>query len=118
MRRAWHEVPVRTSGGDLLGFAERFGRPVKGTLGLSDSGLSFMEETGTRHEWPIGEIRALQGSSSEIQVSPAAGGVIAFRLAADSPRRWEEALKERLRALWLRQNRGEISEFQPRIRGR
>jgi hypothetical protein len=91
---------------------------VEGTLALDGTELSFREDGGGRHGWRLADLRALQGSSSEVQVSPASGGLVAFRLAEDSPRRWEEALKAGLRAVWRHQGRGEIVEFQPRIRGR
>jgi hypothetical protein len=87
-------------------------------LALTEGGLAFRDDSGAFEEWPVSDLRALQGSSSELQISPASGGIVAFRLASDSPRRWEERLKGLLRAHWEREGRGEIIEFQPRIRGR
>ena len=69
-------------------------------------------------EWPLLDIRALQGSSSSLQISPLEGGVVTFRFEEESSRRWEELLKAGLRRMWSEAGRGEIAEFQPRIRVR
>jgi hypothetical protein len=104
------------AGGAVLGYIERLGRRTVGTLRLSHEGLAFVEDGGRVHSWALEDVRALQGSSSTVQISPATGGVVSFRLRSDSSRRWEDLLKDRLRALWREQGRGEIVEFQPRIR--
>lgn len=116
MREATEEVPVR-QGRELLGFFERRGPVRPGLLRLDGEAVHFQpdgEEEARR--WPLLELRAVQGSSSSVQISPKAGGVITFRFETDSPRRWEERLREAVRRSWARAGRGPVGEFQPRIR--
>lgn len=65
--------------------------------------------------WPLLQIRAVQTSSSSLQFSPLAGGLVQFRFLNDSPYRWESLLREGLRTVYKREGMGEIVEFQPRI---
>jgi len=104
--------------GRLLGFVERFGPPVKGTLRITPDLLRFDARDRTSHEWPLGRIRALQAASSSVQITLDRAVLVSFRLEDDSTRRWEELLSHALRQLWRREGRGEIVEFQPRIRAK
>ena len=116
MRVAARESPIRFRGA-LLGYCERFGVRRAGVLRLTDDRLTFTERSGPVHEWQLSRVRAVQGSSSAVQIAPAEGGLVSFRLDRDSPRRWEELLRAQLRVVWRAEGRGEIAEFQPRIRG-
>jgi len=116
MRVAVRESPIRRRGA-LLGFCERLGARKVGVLSLYRDRLTFTERSGTMHEWPLGAVRALQGSSSAVQIAPARGGLVSFRLDRDSPKRWDDLLRAQLRAVWRAEGRGEIVEFQPRIQG-
>lgn len=111
------EEPLHREG-VLLGFVERSTPPVRGRLRVDARHLAFEAERGEGRTWDLLDLRALQASSSSIQISPAEGGVVAFRLHSESTYRWEELLKERLRAVWKEAGRGEIVEFQPRMRAR
>jgi hypothetical protein len=111
-------------GGELLGFAEAMGEPTSGTLQLSDNGLILCTGTGGPNGleggnpseiWPLLEIRSVQTSSSSLQFSPSAGGLVQFRFQSDSPFRWESLLRHALRRAYRREGLGEIVEFQPRI---
>lgn len=115
MRMATRETPVREAGA-LIGFFEALGPRCKGRLRLDAETVVFSEEKGIEHRWSLLELRALQSSSSSVQISPRTGGVVTFRFATDSPRRWEEFLRRALREAWAGAGRGEIREFQPRIR--
>jgi hypothetical protein len=117
IRVARTEAPVWYRG-RLLGFFERFGPQEEGRLRLEGGRLSFRPEPEgpAGLAWRLDEIRALQSSSSSLQISPAEGGVVLFRFPEDSSRRWEELLAEALRRQWREAGRGEIVEFQPRIR--
>ncbi|MSR23048.1 MAG: hypothetical protein EXR92_05835 [Gemmatimonadetes bacterium] len=117
MRVATREVPVRARG-TLVGYRELPGPRRVGTLRMDGRRLTFLERGGRVHEWPLVDIRSLQVSASSVGISPVTGGVVSFRLHDDSPRRWDELLKEQLRAVWRDEGRGEITEFQPRIRSR
>ncbi|MEX2294880.1 MAG: hypothetical protein WD804_01065 [Gemmatimonadota bacterium] len=111
------EEPV-FHGKEVVGFIERRGSPRAGTLLLAGDRVRFEMDEGGVMEWPLLDIRALQGSSSSLQISPLEGGVVTFRFEEESSRRWEELLKAGLRRMWSEAGRGEIAEFQPRIRVR
>jgi hypothetical protein len=100
----------------LLGYMERQGSRIPGVLRIAGRQLEFNKASGESDVWDFLDIVALQASSSSIQISPRTGGVITFRFSGSSCRRWEEALKSRLRSTWRRAGLGEIAEFQPRIR--
>ena len=115
LRRALQEAPIYRRG-TLLGFVEQQGPRLAGTLAIDGAGLVFRSDEGTEWRSAFLDLRAIQASSSSVQVSPSGGGVITLRFVADSPRRWEDLLKQEIRSAWRRAGRGEIIEFQPRIR--
>lgn len=104
--------------GTLLGFVEHFARSRPGILRLDRRALRFSDKAGGVRLWPLRDLRAVQTSSSVVQVSPPEGGVAAFRFLDDSPRRWEDLLRAYLQDAWRAEGRGEIIEFQPHIRSR
>ena len=104
--------------GELIGFFEESGPSLPGRLVLEDARLRFEAPEGEVHEWALRDLRAVQTASGAIQVSSREGVLVSFRILSDSPRRWEQALKERLRRVWRGEDRGEIIEFQPRIRSK
>ena len=123
VRQTGRESPVRL-GGELLGFAEAMGEPTLGSLQLTKEALILWTGTGESdgsergnpsETWPLLEIRAVQTSSSSLQVSPPRGGLVQFRFASDSPFRWETLLRYALRRAYRTAGLGEIVEFQPRI---
>lgn len=116
-RFALKEWPVRYQNA-IVGFFEERGSKIAGTLRLGQREIRFAEEAGPSHEWLLLDLRAVQTASAAIQISPPEGGLVSFRLIGDSPRRWEDSLKQRIRRLWHSAGRGEIREFQPRIRAR
>lgn len=118
LRIARSEEPVYHEG-QLLGFTEQFGPPVAGVLRVVPRELRFREPGGApSHRWALRDVRALQASSSSVQLSLPDVGVVLFRFSEDSPRRWEALLGHALREVWRGLGRGEIVEFQPRIRVR
>jgi ribosomal protein L37E len=114
VRIAMEEAPVRFRG-ELLGFAETLGPGTSGVLEITDEALTFSAPGEGGRQWPLLDIRAVQTSSSSLQISPREGGLIQFRFRMDSPRRWEELLHLALREAYRRAGLGEITEFQPRI---
>lgn len=114
VREAREEAPVRFRG-ELLGFAETPGDPASGVLEITEEGLTFTPEGEAARRWLLVDVRAVQTSSSSLQISPREGGLVEFRFLADSPRRWEDLLHIALREAYRRLGRGEITEFQPRI---
>jgi len=115
MRMAREEEPLYRNG-QLLGFVEQSGPKSQGTLVIDSSRLTFRGRNGDAHEWPVLDIRAVQGSSSSVQISPPEGGVVTFRFSSDSPRRWEDLLRRVIRDAWGEAGRGRVTEYQPRIR--
>lgn len=109
------EHPVRYQE-ELIGFFEEWGGELPGHLVLEEARLRFEPDQGAGREWALRDVRAVQTASGAIQISPPEGGVVSFRMLRDSPRRWELALKDRIRRVWRAEDRGEIVEFQPRIR--
>lgn len=124
-RFADREAPVRFRG-ELLGFCELFGEVVEGVLALEEGHLRFQPTEvpkagesgpdGGSSAWPLLELGALQTSSSSVQISPREGGVVLFRFPDASTRRWEELLRTAIAETWRDAGRGEVVEFQPRIR--
>lgn len=110
-----HEDPLRHRG-VFLGFVEQYGPPMRGTLELTDHRLRFEPVRGEGRAMELLELRALQASSSSIQVSYGEKGVDGYRFEGESAYRWERLLKQRLREVWAEAGRGTIVEFQPRIR--
>jgi len=114
-RRALSETPLYRRGA-LLGFVEQRGPRLTGTLTLEGATLAFRGDDGTEWQSRFLDLRAIQASSSSVQVSPVGGGVITLRFVADSPRRWEDLFKREISSAWRDAGRGEVVEFQPRIR--
>jgi len=114
-RQAFQETPLYRKG-TLVGFVEERGPRRAGSLIINTSGLVFRGRDGMEWRSTFLDLRAIQASSSSVQVSPVSGGVITLRFLADSPRRWEDLLKSEIRSAWRSAGRGEIVEFQPRIR--
>ena len=118
-RRVIGEDPIRHEG-RLLGYAERFDASEEGVLHLDPLYLRILpaDRNGDGEvTWALEDIQAIQASSSSIQVSASAGGVVLLRFLEDSPRRWDDLLRAALQARWDALGRGPIVEFQPRIRG-
>ena len=99
--------------------AEAMGERVSGSLELTEEALilasSNPESEKAQKTWPLLDIRAVQTSSSSLQFSPVAGGLMELRFPHDSPFRWEGLLRNALRKAYAREGRGRIVEFQPRI---
>ncbi len=132
MRIASEEEPLRFRG-SVLGFVEHLSEGLPGRLRLEGDQLYFepAEEFGSTAEpspgpepearspepirWDLLDIRALQGASSTVQISPSGGGVVQFQFVGDSPYRWEALLKAALQRAYSGAGRGVITEFQPRI---
>lgn len=112
--RSLAEEPVHFRG-RLLGFAERQGEGEDGIVRLTDDEIVFLVEDQVRDRWRLIELRALQSSSSLIQLSTRSDELVQFRFHSDSPRRWEELLRIALQKAWDGEGRGTIMEFQPRI---
>lgn len=109
------EGPVRQGHG-ILGFIEEFGPPDAGELTLTSGCLTFRSETTGIHEWRLADLTALQAASSSIQLTHPGRPLASFRFRSDSTRRWERLLQEAIRRVWREGGRGEVDEFQPRIR--
>lgn len=115
VRSGADEEPVRHSGG-LLGFVEKLEEGGRATLRATDRALELVgRDGGTRSRWNLMDLRAVQSSSSSLQIYTAAEELLHFRFLDDSPVRWEALLHGLLRRAYRRTGRGEIVEFQPRI---
>lgn len=114
VRRSSTEVPVRLRG-QLLGFAERLERSSEMRLQLTRRALELLGASGRRHQWNLMDLRAVQASSSTLQIYTVARELVHFRFLDASSFRWEALLQETLRAAYRSEGMGEILEFQPRI---
>lgn len=102
--------------GRLVGFQERMGTPTAGVLRATGDRLEFTSDARVpTRTWPWLELRAVQTSSSRLQIRTGAGELVQFRFEADSPRRWELLVRRLVSRAYDRQGRGEVVEFQPRI---
>ncbi|MGW8268549.1 MAG: lysophospholipid acyltransferase family protein, partial [Longimicrobiales bacterium] len=122
-RLSGEERPVRFKG-EVVGFVEHLGEGREGILELGEEALLlWVQESGSPRElpeepsvrWELLEIRAVQTSSSAVQIALRSGGLVHFSFPEDSPYRWEGLLQEALRQAFRREGLGEIREFQPRI---
>ena len=112
LRTAQGYMPVHGYG-EYLGRVETFGPFCFGELELTESFLRFGARTGGgSFEWPLGEITAVQPSSSALQIKARGQPVVAVRFVNSSPRLWEARLQLALRRYYSGRD---ITEFQPRI---
>jgi len=115
--RSAGEDPVRHRG-RLLGFCERGGPRSAGTAAVDVQALVFRSREGTEGRWPLLELGGVQVASKALQVLPRGEPLVQLEFPDDSPLRWEELLHHLLREAYRRAGRGEVVEFQPRIRAR
>ncbi|MGI9626204.1 MAG: hypothetical protein ACR2QM_05155 [Longimicrobiales bacterium] len=108
------EDPIRHRG-ELKGFSESMGEPTAATLTVNDDNVSISGPDVEPETWPFLEIRAVQTSSSSLQLSLPGDRLVQFQLPHDSPRRWEDLLRHLVREAYRRADRGFVVEFQPRI---
>ena len=100
---------------EFLGFAERWGEAVPGTLQATDAAVSFSPDgEGEGGHVSHLDLRAIQTASSALQLVTAAG-LTQYRFLEDSVLRWESLLRTLVRRSWADAGRGEVAEFQPRI---
>lgn len=114
-RRGTVEDPLRHAG-RLLGFVEGLGDGSRGTLRIDDEAMVLLpREGGPPSRWPLLELRAVQTSSSSLQIRTSAEPLVHFGFLDDSPLRWQALVHGLLRRAYREAGRGEIVEFQPRI---
>jgi hypothetical protein len=112
LRVAEADIQVRGYGA-YLGRVERFGNFRFGTLTLTDSSLKFEPRDGEGgFEWPLGELTAVQPSSTALQLKARKRPVVSIKFADSSSRLWEERLQAALRKHYAGRD---VIEFQPRI---
>jgi len=116
VRRSVEEEALRYRQ-ELFGFFERLEEGRPGFLELQGGALLLREGEGgeLRRMWELMDLRAVQSSSSSLQIFTVAEDLFHFRFADDSPVRWEALLHAVLRERYECEGRGSILEFQPRI---
>jgi hypothetical protein len=102
--------------GEFLGCVERFGPREPGSLRLDDQRLQFDRPGRPPYVWRLEVITAVQPSSTALQIKAKGQPVAAFRFVESSVRVWEAWIQEAVRRRYRSLGRGEITEFQPRIR--
>ncbi len=101
---------------ELIGWVESFGDPQEGTLQLADDELGLRLARGdTPLVVRIADLTAVQPSSTSLQVRARDGLVLSVRFLESSVLRWEALLQNAVRDVWMREGRGEVIDFQPRI---
>ena len=110
---------------ELLGFTERLGEPSEMRLRLTPNTLELRSVEGggdggggseqERRRWNLLDLRAVQASSSSLQIYTVSEELVHMRFLDESAFRWEGLLHETLRAVYREAGKGEIVEFQPRI---
>ena len=112
LRAAETYKPVRAYG-EYLGRVERFGNFHFGELVLTEATLSFDGREGKgSFAWPLGELTAIQPSSTALQIKARRHPVVSIKFVNSSPRLWEERLQMALRQ---HHSTRHIMEFQPHI---
>ncbi len=115
LREAEAAWPLRTNR-ELLGFVERFGAKVPGTVTLAADAIAFRPDgTGEHRTWPLLDLTAVQPASSALQLKVRDRPVITLKFTDCSVRLWEQRIQDALRRAHRAAGRGEIIEFQPRI---
>ena len=107
------EAPI-WRGGKLLGYSETMGPPSPGTATADREAISI-ESSGQSGRWGYLELRAVQTSSSSLQISLPGDRLVQLCFTVDSPKRWEDLLRQLVREAYQRAGRGFVREFQPRI---
>ena len=108
------EEPVHHEG-KLKGFSELMGEPSPGELSVDADSVTVRTEGEGEDTWRFLDVRALQTSSSSLQLSLPGDRLVQFRFREDSPRRWEDLMRHLLREAYRRAGKGNVVEFQPRI---
>jgi len=99
--------------GEYLGRVEKFGNFHFGEIELSESALRFTAREGDHNfEWLLGDITAVQPSSTALQIKARKLPVVSVKFVNSSSRLWEERLQVALRRHYSGR---EVIEFQPRI---
>jgi hypothetical protein len=101
--------------GALLGWAERFGKRVKGTLALNANEVRMTAEDATAVTWALEHLVAIQPSSTSLQLRARGGAPISVSFLDASVLLWERWLQDAVQRRWRDLGRGEVHEFQPRI---
>ncbi len=118
LRDAERARPLRV-GGELLGFVERFGPRIAGTLSMDRDAITFQPDASTDSRvWPLLDITAVQPASSKLQLKVRARTVVTLQFLDSSVRLWEARIQHRIRTAWRQAGRGNIVEFQPRVTAR
>lgn len=99
----------------FLNYIEVWGQETSGTLRLWPERLVFAADGDDPVAWALASLRAVQASSSSLQVNGQEAPLVSFHFQDDSILLWEELLHAALRDLYARTGKGEIVEFQPRI---
>jgi hypothetical protein len=115
LRFANEPRPVRYRG-NLIGWAERFGKPIQARAHLDAAALTIEEAGKQRWLWPLERITAVQPSSSTLQINSTGHRLVSIRFAEDSVRRWEAVLQALIRVRHSVLGHGKITGFFPRIR--
>lgn len=102
-------------GGHVLGFYERLLERRPGRLRLTNAAVQFVEEGSVVEDWPLLHLRAVQTSSTALQLTVLHHGMFELRFDGDSPRRWEALLHTVLQGAYRDAGLAAIVEFQPRI---
>lgn len=101
--------------GTLRGFSETMAPEARGTVAADRDEVRIEAPSARSGRWSYLELRAVQASSSSLQLSLPGDRLVQLRFSADSPRRWEEMLRALVRDAYRRAGRGAVLEFQPRI---
>ncbi len=115
LREATGLTPVH-HGGELLGYAERFGPRRPGTFELDELALRFLPDAGETIVTPLESLTAIQASSTTLQIKRKGAPVLSARFEEASVLLWERLLQCRTASRMRALGRGEVSEWQPVIR--
>lgn len=111
---------VVRDGDRYLNRIEIYGRKEEGTLTLTRERLIYTPADGAGEgagtEWPFEDLVAVQASSRKLQLNGRDVPLASFAFPDDSSFLWENLVMAAVQAHYRRRGRGEIVEFQPRIR--
>lgn len=104
--------------GELIGWVERFGRARRGVVRLTGTQLRFDADDGSRTIVEIDDLTSIQPSSRKLLLGRRNGPVLALQFPKSNVSLWESRLQAAVNRRWAASGRGEVCEYQPRIRAR
>lgn len=101
--------------GELIGWVERYGDRVPGTITLTDEAIVFRSDAGDETHIALDALKSIQPSSRTLVLGHGHGAAVTLEFPTSSIMRWEQLLQDAVKRRWRATGRGEVVSYQPRI---